>query len=94
MRPTPATWARKAPEKAGLAPKKGCSCEISKCWSADLTEILKFNCQLDPASGEVSRVSAEKVLAAAVAKSEELGVKVLFSLVIFFTIVIVGCLHF
>merc|ERR1712121_407283 len=29
----------------------------------------------DSASGEVSRVSAEKILAAAVAKSEELGVK-------------------
>jgi hypothetical protein len=30
-----------------------------------------------PVSGEVSREAAEKVLAAAVAKSEELGVKVL-----------------
>ena len=56
--------------------------DIGKIYCIAKYEILKFNCQLDSASGEVSRVSAEKVLAAAVAKSEELGVKVLFSLVI------------
>ena len=54
--------------------------DIGKIYCIAKYEILKFNCQLHPASGEVSRVSAEKVLAAAVAKSEELGVKVFFRL--------------
>ena len=48
---------------------------------------------LDPASGEVSRVSAEKVLAAAVAKSEELGVKVFFRLEITTKRYLLFCFH-
>ena len=45
------------------------------------------------ASGEVSRVSAEKVLAAAVAKSEQLGVKVFpsHSCFVYSEIIILHC---
>merc|ERR1712073_234973 len=42
---------------------------------------MGWSFRMTTASGEVSRVSAEKVLAAAVAKSEELGVKMNISVV-------------
>merc|ERR1712004_45790 len=58
--------------------------QLSAACSSDIFQYLIFNLssfRMTTASGEVSRVSAEKVLAAAVAKSEELGVKMNISVV-------------